>query len=288
LLKSLYPNSERYVRFKSARRFVDEIKAGISQFPNVRSICFFDDTLTLKKDFIREFSELYRQEVGLPYTCNDRVNQITPENVHYLKASGCVDVAMGIESGNDRIRNEIMRRNVTAVQIVDAFGALKAAGIRTSAFNIVGVPGESMETILDTITLNAKARPDRYINAYFNAYIGTDLYRYCHENGLTINDPGASLFDRPNVTLQSVTWTQLRFFYKYFAVLAFVFKCVFRLPGRLSQSVTNVLKATLASKSFPHGLFEKMYIFDISGVDRILRRYTFIFKLVHYFRTKLR
>lgn len=288
LLKKLYPNSNKYVRFKSAGRFIAEIKAAVEQYPGIRSICFFDDTLTLKKEFIREFSELYKNEIKLPYTCNDRVNQITAENLQYLKSSGCTDVALGIESGNDHIRNEIMKRNVSCEEIVHAFRELKRAGIKTSAFNIVGVPGETMTTILDTIRLNALAKPDRYINAYFNAYVGTDLYNYCLENNLTINETGSSLFDKPTVSLDSISETQIQFFYKYFAVLTCIYKILYALPQLIFKPLDQILTRVLTDLKFPHKILGKLYFFDIAGIEKVLKKSYLLYRFVHYIRQKIK
>lgn len=287
LLKKLYPNSNKYVRFKSARRFINEIKAGVNQFPGIRTICFFDDTLTLKKEFISEFSELYWDEVGLPFTCNDRVNQITPENIFYLKSSGCIDVALGIESGSDRIRNEIMKRRVSREQIIIAFTELRKAGIKTSAFNILGVPGESMATMLDTVKLNALAKPNRYINAYFNAYVGTDLYNYCLENDVKITDTGSSLFDKPTIALENVSEAQIQFYYKYFAMVAVLYKILNLFPQTIYRYLDKVLTAIVTNRYFPHGFLSKIYLFDISGLDKLLKKSCRLQKLAYFVRQKM-
>lgn len=286
LLKKLYPNSNKYVRYKSARRFIDEIKAAVAQYPEIRTICFFDDTLTLKKEFIREFSALYRAEIKIPYSCNDRVNQITPENLQLLKTSGCTDVSLGIESGNDRIRNEIMKRDVSRDEIIHAFRELRRVGIKTSAFNIVGVPGENMATILDTIKLNALAKPHRYINAYFNAYAGTDLYNYCVAHNLVIHKTGSSLFDKPTVSLPSISEMQVQFFYKYFAIITFIYKFVYFLPQNMSRLLDRIITYILTNKLFPHGLLEKMYFLDISGIEKMLKKSYALYKFAHYVRQK--
>ena len=71
-------------------------------------------------DWLRELAEKFPREVGLPFFCNVRANLVTPEKIELLKQAGCASVGMGLETGNPALRNEILKRNLSDEQIVEA------------------------------------------------------------------------------------------------------------------------------------------------------------------------
>ena len=288
LLKKLYPNQEKYVRFKSVERFIEEIKAGLKKFPDVNELRFFDDTLTLHKDFFKKFTDRYKKEIGLPYSCNDRANQIDEDVARRLSTSRCYSIDIGIENGNENIRREVMKRYLSNEQIIKAFHLSKKEGIKTSSFNIIGVPGETMHTILDTVKLNALVKPDHYINAYFNAFQGTDLYDYCMKNEFKICELGSSLFEKPTVILKNLTQQQIIFGFKYFPLLVKFYKILYKLPESVHKKIDLYLEKLISGKFFPYRFFNTIYIFDIATIVNILRKIPFLYNLIHFIRRKIR
>src|SRR3989338_11700547 len=73
LLRSLYPNKERYLRYYSIDRLLGEIEYGLKKYPFLREVRFSDDTLTQNKNWFKEFAEKYKKMIGLPYSSNERV-----------------------------------------------------------------------------------------------------------------------------------------------------------------------------------------------------------------------
>ena len=223
-IKTLYPNRQKYVRFKSVDRLIDEIKFGLEKYPFLEKVRFFDDTLTLNKKWFAEFVVKYKSIINMPYACNDRANHIGYEVAAGLKESGCELVELGIESGNEKIRNEIMRRNMSEKQIIYAYNVLRKCDIKTTAFNIFGVPYETGKTMLETVKLNARANPDNFVNAYFYPFKGTVLYDICQTKKLSLNKKLSSFFEGPVIKLYSVSENQIIFFYKYFSILVKLYK----------------------------------------------------------------
>jgi len=74
----------------------------------------------------REVSSLHRSAL----LCNTRANLVTADQVRLLKAAGCHSVSMGIESGNDRIRNELLKRQMSQEQLLEAARLLREGGLR--------------------------------------------------------------------------------------------------------------------------------------------------------------
>lgn len=287
LLKKMYPNSSKYVRFKNPEVVINEIKKGLEKYPEIKNISFFDDTLTLDRNFFDEFYKLYRSEIGLSYSCNDRVNQVNSDISHKLVESGCTNVSLGIESGNPAIRNNIMKRNISDDQIITAFKNLKKVGIKTAAYNIFGVPEETCSTVIDTININSMAAPDKYYNAYFNAFNGTDLYDYCKQSNIIVTETGSSLFDRPTLALPTIAERKLIFFYNYFSILVFVYKVVNLIPSSLANFIRKMILITLSSNYFPHNFLNNMCFFKFSSIEKYLRKYSLLLKVITFIRSKL-
>ncbi len=280
-LRTLYPNPGNYVRFYSVDRILDEIEYFLKKYPFLKSVRFNDDTLTHNKKWFEEFAKKYKERINLPYSGNDRVENITPEIAELLRHSGCVSLDLGIENGDERIRKEFMKRYNTNDRIINAFKLLNSHGIATNAFNIIGMVGETPQTILKTTKLNAIVNPTITFNAYFYPFKGTDAYRMCKEKGYYIEEDIGSFFEKPSVTLDTVKREQLIFFYRYFRILMKVYRIVLKSSGEETKTV-NSLDKILTSKYFPYAFLSFIH-FGKEDMIAILRKnfrfYVFIRKI---------
>jgi radical SAM superfamily enzyme YgiQ (UPF0313 family) len=173
-----------YVRFKSVDFFISEVKETLSKYTFAQSLIFHDDILPLKMDWFKEFAVKYKKEINLPYTCNLRPNLVKKEVVELLKYANCRAVLIGIESGNEYLRNKVLNRIITEEELGNAFSLLKNAGLKVTSFNMVGVPFETKDTILETIKMNARFGVDLVQSTIFFPYRGTKLFDLCSEQGL--------------------------------------------------------------------------------------------------------
>ncbi|HNW93048.1 MAG TPA: radical SAM protein [bacterium] len=158
-----------------------EIAALRRRYPSLASLKFNDDVLPLKPDWFAAFSERYRREVALPFTCNLHPTLVTASSVAQLRAAGCTRVQLGVESGSERIRRTVLGRAISNPDLQRAIQLLQAAGLRVQTFNIVGFPGETIDEMWDTVQLNAGLRPDLAQCTIFYPYPGTALHAECHD-----------------------------------------------------------------------------------------------------------
>lgn len=172
----------RYVRFKSVDRVIKEIKIALEKYPDTKEINFHDDILTLNKDWFFEFSFKYKKEINLPYICNSRFDLIDEDIVLRLKESNCFAIKFGLESGNDFIRNKILKRNQSKDLILKAVNLCKKYSLDIYTFNMVGIPFENLKYCLDTVKLNSKIAPTSIQVSVFYPYKNTELYDVCKEN----------------------------------------------------------------------------------------------------------
>ena len=142
-----------------------------------------DDFLVRSVDDIRHFHMLYREEVGLPFWIQAEANHVTDEKIQWLKDAGCIAIAMGIETGNDYVRENVYHRHTSKEATLRAFEIMHRHGIRTSGNVIVGVPHEGRKEIFDTIDLVRKCQPRALNVNVFAPYYGTRLRDYCVKKG---------------------------------------------------------------------------------------------------------
>ncbi len=211
LLKK-YKGLGKYLRFRSADSIIKEIKQVLKTYNNqIREIEFYDDTFTLNKQLVKEFSKKYKKQICIPFNINIRAGSVTKQDLILLKNAGCYRVSIGIESGDEFIRNKVMKRNQTEKQIIDTFKWCREVGLQTYSFNMVGLPYETKKTIRATIELNKKCKPDFVGVSIFNAYKGTELYDLCEKNGLLLKDIAAkSYFQSTNVKLPNLSINELK------------------------------------------------------------------------------
>ena len=151
--------SKRNIRFRSPENVVAEIKYLADNF-NIKEIHFEDDNLTLKRDHIINLCNLLiKEKVKVSWACPNgvRADKVDKEMLDLMKKSGCYYTAFGIESGSQKILDNV-KKDIKIEQIIHGVELAAQAGIMTQGFFIFGLPGETEETIEETIKF-AKSLP---------------------------------------------------------------------------------------------------------------------------------
>lgn len=186
LLKKIYLGKGKYVRQRSVSNVIDEAIAIKKNYP-VKMIYFQDDIFAINKQWLKNFARQYKSKVGVSYHCHLRVNLVDEETVSLLADSGCIGVSFAIETGNDEIRNKILGRNMSKAQIVQVAKILKKYNIKFRIFNMIGLPGGSIKTDLETLKLNINCRPTLGWVSIYQPFPKTDLYNLAKELNLCKN-----------------------------------------------------------------------------------------------------
>lgn len=170
-----------------------------------------DDFMLRSVEDMKHFRDLYKERVNLPFWIQAEANNVTDEKVYYLKDAGCIAMAIGIETGNDFIRQKVYRRNTSKKATLRAFEIIHRYGIRTSSNVIVGVPHEGRKEIFDTIDLVRKCCPKALNVNVFAPFYGTKLRDYCIEKGYLYRDffhdgrvPWKPVLDMPQITKKEI------------------------------------------------------------------------------------
>jgi len=179
-----------------------------------------DDALTLDRVWFKKFITLYKEKIKAPFICNLRVGTFDEEDIALLKDANVATVWMGIESGNDYIRNQVMRKNITLYEIKEAFEWLHKYKIHSITQNIIGVPYEKPKHFMDTIYLNAQLQPTDYNLSVFFPYPQTELYKVSIDRGWLKKDI-VNVVERVTPVLDSPYFSkqQVSFYFKNFGRL---------------------------------------------------------------------
>ena len=176
-MRALYPNPGKYVRFKSVGRTIDEARFLLSICDRCRHFDFSDDIFILNKDWLEAFAEAFPREVGCAFVCNAMVRFLDEERIRLLRRAGCTLVTIGLESGSERLRRDVLKRpDMTNEMILEAARLLRKHGIRLATYNMIGLPTETVEEAFETIELNAKLRPTKINEFICQPYPNTELY----------------------------------------------------------------------------------------------------------------
>jgi radical SAM superfamily enzyme YgiQ (UPF0313 family) len=178
------------IRKKSVAYLLDEIDEVRGRYP-LRLVAFNEDTFILDRRWFFTFAEAYPGRIGLPYTCNIRANLVDEEVVRALKESGCAGVNWSIESGDERIRNEVLKRGMSEEQILRTGELLNRHRLPHRVGNVIGIPGESFGQMLATVRLNSRVRPVLALGSIFAPYPGLELTETAVQQGLYTPVDGA-------------------------------------------------------------------------------------------------
>jgi len=185
-LKKLQPNNMHY-REKSVDKTIKEIKKLIKDY-DINLIKFWDENFLGHRKKAKEFLTRYREEVGIPFMIQTRPENVTEELAQLLKDSKCVNLSVGIEHGNEKIRANVLHRYTKNDRIIDGFKNCNKYGLRTTSFLIMGVPTETRQHIFEGIQLVKKCNPTACDTFFLFPYKGSEIHKYCVENNLIDKD----------------------------------------------------------------------------------------------------
>ncbi|RIK46378.1 MAG: radical SAM protein [Chloroflexi bacterium] len=172
-----YQNS---VRVRSAAHIVEEIEVLVGL--GITNIHMYADLFTVNREHVISLCELLIQKgIKIRWTCNSRVDYVDQEMLRLMGQAGCWLISWGIESANE----QILKRAHKGYKKEQAFLALKwakAAGIKNWGYFIIGLPGETEQTIRETIDYAKKLPLDIALFHIAAPYPGTPFFYEVVEN----------------------------------------------------------------------------------------------------------
>ena len=208
----------RSVRLRSPENILEELL--LLQHLGIHNVHMYADLFTVDREQVVGLCELILEAgLGLHWTCNSRVDFVDEELLRLMARAGCWTISWGLESGSA----EILRRVHKGTNLAQAERALRwarAAGILNWGYFIIGLPGETEETIRQTIRF-AKAMPIDIALFHIAApYPGTPFYREVLANGWfrpgtrweEVDMDRSTVLDYPNLSAERLEYWQRRAF----------------------------------------------------------------------------
>jgi len=162
------------IRFRSPENILAELELLVGL--GVRHIHMYADLFTVSREQVMGLCEgILERGLRIRWTCNSRVDFVDPEMLRTMARAGCWMISWGIESGSE----EVLRRagkGIRLEQVEQALRWAKEAGIRNWGYFIIGLPGETEETIQQTIRLALRLPLDLALFHIAAPYPGSPLF----------------------------------------------------------------------------------------------------------------
>jgi hopanoid biosynthesis associated radical SAM protein HpnJ len=226
-------------RVRSPASVIEEVRWIKENLPQVKEIFFDDDTFT---DFKPRVEEIARGlgKLGVTWSCNAKAN-VPYETLKVMQDNGLRLLLVGYESGNDQILHHI--RKGLRTDIARRFTSdCRKLGVTIHGTFILGLPGETAETISETIRFAVEINPHTIQVSLAAPYPGTQLYREAVEQGWLAENAGLNLVNAQGVQLSPISYPHLPASEIYHSVETFYRRFYFR-AGKIASIVGEMVRS---------------------------------------------
>jgi len=182
-------NWGRAVRMHSVDRVIQEIELGMKNY-GIKAVWFYDDTFDANPKRLEQLCDIFiERKYNLNWYAEVRVDILTKPLLEKMVKSGLYYLSFGVEAGSERVRKEIIRKNVDLTQVRNAIKWANELGITPNPFFIFSHPTETWEEAQETIKLIEEFSPYADISvSILHVYPGTDLEKTAIELGVIPED----------------------------------------------------------------------------------------------------
>ncbi len=174
-------------RFRSPESVIEELK-WLKKTTGLKSVLFFDDLIGLQKGNFEKICELMiKENLKLKWVACTRANLLNEEMLKLMKKAGCVEIPIGIESGSEKIL-KMTNKGISLDDIRKAAKLLHKVGILFYGMAIIGLPGETRETIEETIKFIKEIDPFYTQFCFATPFPNTEIYRYYKEHNFLLTE----------------------------------------------------------------------------------------------------
>jgi radical SAM superfamily enzyme YgiQ (UPF0313 family) len=149
---------------------------------------FWDELFLFNMKYVFHFLELYKKHLHLPFSITSRVEKMDEAFCNAARDAGCYAVWFGLESGSESYRHKYLNRKMTNEQIIWAAENARKAGIRRVSLNMIGMPFESRDDMLETLEINKIIQPELFQFFPYMPLRGTALYELAEREGLLLDE----------------------------------------------------------------------------------------------------
>ncbi len=211
----------KYVRTRSVENIISEILDLKKKIPLLEEVYLEVETLGVNMNWALELCSALEEinskfEVPLRFGANLRVTRGADfeDLFKALARSNFRFLNIGLESGSERIRREILKRNYSNEDILQTVKTARKYGLQIGFYNMIGLPEETLKDAWETIKLNRASQPDWFLLSVFFPYPGTALHEKCIKEGIIKETPDPTLERRrPVLDQKGLSRWQVRLMY---------------------------------------------------------------------------
>ncbi|MFC2122903.1 B12-binding domain-containing radical SAM protein [Bacteroidota bacterium] len=198
----------RKSRMRSAANVVAEMRWVEENLPQVREVFFEDDTFTIDKKWVFEFTEEYKKAgVRIPWACQAR-GDVDYETMKVMREHNCLVMVIGFESGSD-VMLQNMKKGITVERSRRFLRDARKAGMPIHANFVIGLPGETWETIAATKSFIREANADAITVAVATPFPGTEFWEQAITNGSLLEENPSDFLDEQGHQKAIISYPEL-------------------------------------------------------------------------------
>ncbi len=180
-IKNIY-EKKNFLRRRSVENVMEEL-IFLKKKYKPKAFRFEDDVFAHNLKWLKEFRIKYAENIGLPFHCNLTPTTAKDSILGELKMAGCESVSMGVQSGDKRIRENILKRHYSNEAIIDAAKRINKYGIKLLTEFIFGFPTETPKEMWESVELNEKLNAHSTASFIFYPFPKTELTQYSVRHG---------------------------------------------------------------------------------------------------------
>jgi radical SAM superfamily enzyme YgiQ (UPF0313 family) len=175
-------------RYRSPKNVVDEMEHLVRDL-GVQHILFRDPMFSLQqKRVVQICEEVLRRGLKVQWKCETRVDCLDQSTIEIMARAGCTGINFGVESTDPEIQKGVHRKPILTSEFIEKVAICRKNGIATFAFFIVGLPGDTVETILDSIDFAVKIRANWTQFTVATPFAGTPMHDWAVKQGFVSPD----------------------------------------------------------------------------------------------------
>ncbi|MBN3039011.1 MAG: radical SAM protein [Candidatus Omnitrophica bacterium] len=163
------------VRYHSVEYIIGEIKQIIDKW-GIKYFLFLDDSFALNKKRAERLFAAFRP-LNIRWRCYVRSDHVTKEFLEKMRDAGCIEVGVGVESASQKILDNV-DKGIRIEQHTQVITWCKQLGITANVFLMIGLPGETYDTVMQTKKWFEEVRPEKFGFNIFYPYVGTPIYKH--------------------------------------------------------------------------------------------------------------
>ena len=209
-------------RARSPKNVVDEIE-WLRDTHGADAFTFYDDAFTLDIErALKICEEIKKRKIGLPWDCQTRVDHVSKEVLAKMREAKCQLVSFGVESGSQKILDAV-KKKTTVEQNERAIRLAKEVDLPVSMSVIIGYPGETTDTLKQTMDFIRKTEPHYVYLCLATPYPGTELYSLLKDLGWNMSmewgdyDMETPVFENPLLPNDKLMETRKNFYNDFYS-----------------------------------------------------------------------